>query len=163
MTVIGAECPHNVNDHESITAEGILTTIAGTMGIAGANDVYYATAQPLVVMGPEHARTVAEGGLSKADAKRFLQSHAHLPMGKFSRENIERRLRVTFKEQYGEAGPDAPVFAVKKAENLVIAVIGGAGKHSAYIPTFGSSRPVTRALVRRDGSYAQSVSDFKRS
>ena len=32
VTVVGAECPHNINDHESITAEGILTTIAGTMG-----------------------------------------------------------------------------------------------------------------------------------
>jgi hypothetical protein len=31
VTVIGAECPHNVNDHESITAEGILMTIAGTL------------------------------------------------------------------------------------------------------------------------------------
>ena len=163
VTVIGAECPHNVNDHESITAEGILTTIAGTMGITGANDIYYATAQPLVVMGPEHARTVAQDGLSKADAKRFLQSHANLPMGKFSRENIERRLRITFKDRYADAGPEEPVYMVKHADNIVLVVIGGAGKHSAFIPTFGSSRPVTRALVRRDGAYARSVSDFKRS
>jgi hypothetical protein len=27
VTVIGAECPHNVNDHESLSAQGILTTI----------------------------------------------------------------------------------------------------------------------------------------
>ena len=83
-------------------------------------------------------------------------------MGKFSRENIERRLRVTFKEQYGEAGPDAPVFAVKKAENLVIAVIGGAGKHSAYIPTFGNTRSVTRALKRLDGELVKSIAELKR-
>jgi hypothetical protein len=35
LTVIGAECPHNVNDHESLSAEGILTTIAGTMALTG--------------------------------------------------------------------------------------------------------------------------------
>ena len=38
VTVIAAEGPHNVNDHESITAEGILTTIAGTMTITGSNN-----------------------------------------------------------------------------------------------------------------------------
>ena len=43
-------------------------------------------------------------------------------------------------------------------EDIIIAVIGGAGKHSAYIPTFGATRSVTRALKRRDGAYARSVS-----
>ena len=41
-------------------------------------------------------------------------------------------------------------------------VIGGAGKHSAYIPTFGATRAVTRSLNRRDGTYARFVTDFKR-
>jgi len=75
LTVIGAECPHNVNDHESLTAEGILTTIAGTFATTGNNDVYY-HAQPLIIMGPEHAQTVADGGFSKADARRFLHERA---------------------------------------------------------------------------------------
>ncbi len=162
VTVVGAECPHNVNDHESITAEGILTTIAGTMGIAGSNDVYYA-AQPVVVMGPEHAKTVAAGGYTKADAKRFLQEHANLPLGKFSQENIERRFRVTFKEKYATAGPDALVPMVQRAEDIIIVVIGGAGKHSAYIPTFGATKAVTRALKRKDGQLARSVEEFRRS
>ena len=160
VTVIGAECPHNVNDHESITAEGILTTIAGTMAITGQNDIYY-PAQPLVVMGPEHAKTVADGGLTKADARGFLHAHAHLPLGRFSKENIERRFRVTYRERYADAGPDAPVPVVRRPEDILIVVIGGAGKHSAYIPTFGATLPVTRALKRRDGTYARSVRDFR--
>src|SRR5205807_65660 len=82
VTVIGGENPHNVNDHESISAEGILTTIAGTLATVGNNDVYYATAQPLVIFGPEHAKTVADGGYSKAKAKRFLFERATLTLGK---------------------------------------------------------------------------------
>lgn len=160
VTVVGAECPHNINDHESLTAEGILKTIAGTMGIAGSNDVYYA-AQPVVVMGPEHAHTVAQGGYSKAEAKRFLQKHAHLPLGKFSHENIERRLRVTWKARYENAGLDAPVHLVQNADDIILVVVGGAGKHSAYIPTFGATRSVTRALTRRDGEFARSVEEFR--
>jgi len=162
VTVIGAECPHNVNDHESLTAEGILTTIAGTFATTGNNDVYY-HAQPLIIMGPEHAQTVADGGFSKADARRFLHERAQLPMGRFSKENIERRLRVTWKARLGAAGLDAPVPMVQRPEDILIAVIGGAGKHSAVIPTFGATRAVTRALTTRDGKHAKSVADFRRT
>ncbi|MGE0558834.1 MAG: hypothetical protein AB7E73_15085 [Burkholderiales bacterium] len=161
VTVIGAECLHNVNDHESLSAEGILMTIAGTMATTGNNDVYYA-AQPLVIMSPEHAKTVA-GGFSKAEAKRFLQQHATLPMNKFSRENIERRLKVTYKDLYANAAPDAPVHVLQNAEDLLIAVIGGAGKHSAVVPTFGATKAVTRALKTADGRLAKSVAEFRKA
>jgi hypothetical protein len=162
VTVFGAEPPHNVNDHESLTAEGILTTIAGTMATTGNNDVYYES-EPLLVMGPEHAKTVADGGYSKTAAKRFLQEHATLPLGKFSMENIERRFRVTFKDRYANAETDAAVPIVQRAENIVITVIGGAGKHSAWIPTFGATKSVTRALQRKDGTLAKSVKEFLRA
>ena len=161
VTVVGAEAPHNVNDHESLTAEGILTTIAGTMATTGHNDLFYA-AQPVVVMGPEHAKTVADGGFSKADAKRFLQERATLPLFKFSRENIERRFKITWKERYANATEETSVPAVQRAQDIIIAVIGGAGKHSAYIPTFGATQSVTRALKRTDGTLARSVNDFRK-
>lgn len=53
------------------------------------------------------------------------------------------------------------VFLVQSAYDIIIAVIGGAGKHSAYIPTFGATRSVTRALKRRDGRNADSVEEFR--
>jgi hypothetical protein len=161
VTVIGAECPHNVNDHESLTAEGILTTIAGTMATTGNNDVFY-EAQPLVVFGPEHAKTVADGGFSKADAKRFLHEHATVPMNRFSNENIERRFRGTLKARYGSSPLDTPIPMVQRPENIIIAVIGGAGKHSAIIPTFGATKAVTRELRTQEGQLPKSVKDFRR-
>jgi hypothetical protein len=160
VTVVGAEAPHNINDHESLSAEGILTTIAGTMATTGSNDVFYAS-QPVVVMGPEHAKTVADGGFSKADAKRFLQERATLPLFKFSKENIERRFKVAFKDRYANATEETAVPALQRAEDLIIVVIGGAGKHSAYIPTFGATKSVTRALKTREGTLAKSVKDFR--
>ena len=159
VTVIGAECPHNVNDHESLTAEGVMMTIAGTMGIAGVNDIYY-QAQPLVIMGPEHAKMVA-AGFTKSEAKRFIQQHAHVAVGKLSRENIDRRVKITFKERLANPKPDDVLYAVQRPEDLLIAVIGGAGKHSAYVPTFGATLPVTRALKTADGKLAKSVEDFR--
>ncbi|HEX2826659.1 MAG TPA: hypothetical protein VHP37_09965 [Burkholderiales bacterium] len=162
ITVVGGEPPHNVNDHESLSAEGILTTVAGTMATTGNNDVYY-DAQPLVIFGPEHAKTVADGGYSKAEAKRFLQQHANLAMNRFSKENIERRFRSgPFKARYGEAPLDTLIPMVERAENIIVAVIGGAGKHSAIVPTFGATRSVTLPLRTQEGQLAKSVKDFKR-
>jgi hypothetical protein len=163
VTVVGAEAPHNVNDHESHTAEGICTTIAGTLATTGNNDLYY-DAEPLIVFGPEHAATAAAQGWSKADVRRYIHRRAQLPLGRFSRENIERRLRVAplFEGRYAEAGDDAPVPMLRRPEALMIVVIGGAGKHSAVIPTFGATHAVTRALTTRDGQLARSVEDFRR-
>jgi hypothetical protein len=160
VTVIGAECLHNVNDHESLDGEGVLTTIAGTMCTTGSNDVYY-KAQPLVIMGPEHARAVA-ASYSKAEARKFLQQHATLPVSKFSKDNIERRIKITFKDRLANPKPDDLMYAVQKPEDLLIAVIGGAGKHSAFVPTFGATLPVTRALKTADGKLARSVEDFRK-
>lgn len=160
VTVIGAECPHNVNDHESLTAEGVLTTIAGTMGIAGVNDIYYQS-QPLVIMGPEHAK-MAAAGFTKSEAKRYIQQRAHIAVGKLSQENIDRRVRITFKERLANPKAGDLLYAVQRPEDLLIAVIGGAGKHSAYVPTFGATKPVTRALKTADGKLAKSVEDFRR-
>ncbi len=161
VTVIGGEAPHNVNDHQSITAEGILKMIAGTLATTGNNDVYNVDPKPLVIFGPEHAKTVADEGLTKADVKRFIYEHAQIPLGKFSRENIERRFKVTFKERYANAGVDAPVPIFQRPEDLLVAVIGGPGKHSAIVPTFGATQPVTRALKTRNGEFAKSVNDFR--
>ena len=160
VTVIGAECLHNVNDHESLDGEGVLMTIAGTMCTTGSNDVYY-KAQPLVIMGPEHANAVA-AQYSKAQAKRFLQQHATLPVGRFSKDNIERRIKITFKDRLANPKPDDLMYAVQTPEDILLAVIGGAGKHSAFVPTFGATQPVTRALKTADGRLAKSVEDFRR-
>ncbi|HXF66709.1 MAG TPA: hypothetical protein VNK67_08445 [Burkholderiales bacterium] len=163
VTVFAAEAPHNVNDHESLSAEGVLTSIAGTIAIPGANNIYF-DGEPLVVFGPEHAATVAREGYSKADVKKFFYERARLPLGKLSRENVERRIRVypLYKGEFVHAGPEALVPIIKSPDGVYIAVVGGAGKHSAYVPTFGSSRPVTRALRRRDGEFARSIEDFRR-
>jgi hypothetical protein len=162
VTVIGGECPHNVNDHQSITGTGILKMIAGTLATTGNNDCYNTDAHPMIVIGPEHAKTIAGDGYSKADVKRYIFENAVVPLGRFSDENIERRFRVTWKERYANAGLDAPVTMVQRAEDLLVAVIGGPGKHSAVIPTFGVTVPVTRALKLASGELMRGVEEFRR-
>jgi hypothetical protein len=161
LTVVAAEGPHNVNDHESLTPEGILTMIAGTMAITGSNNAYYA-GQPVLAFGPEHAATAASDGMAKRDVKQWLHDHATIPLAKFSKEGIERRFRRKLAEQYASAPLDAPVHMWAKPDDLIVIVTGGAGKHSQYIPTFGNTRSVTRALKRADGELVRSIRELKR-
>ena len=82
-----------------------------------------------------------------------------------SEENIERRIRQwpVFKGEFVEAGPDRLVPVMKSPDNAVVIVLGGAGKHSAYIPTFGATHPVTKPLKRRNGEFARSVQEFRQN
>ena len=150
VTLVGAEAPHNINDHESTTAGGLLTMIAGTMAQTGQNNVHYA-GEPLLLLCPEHAAAIAAEGYTKDDVKRALHEMARVPLGKFSAENIERRMARKFPLLYKDRPLDTGVTIAKRWEDLMIAVAGGPGKHSMYLPTFGGTRAVTRAVLHGDG------------
>ncbi len=133
----------------------------GPMATTGNNDVYNIDPHPTIVMGPEHAKTIAADGFSKTDVKRYIFENAVLPLQRFSRENIERRFLVTFKDRYDGANSDVPVPMVQRAEDILVVVIGGPGKHSAVIPTFGVTVPVTREIKLANGKCVNSVEEFK--
>jgi hypothetical protein len=150
VTLIGAEAPHNINDHESTSAGGLLMMIAGSMATTGQNNVYYA-GEPLLLLSPEHAATLAAEGYSKDDVRRALYEMAGVPLSRFSRENIERRMYRKFPRRYKDRALDTPVTIAQRWEDIMIAIAGGAGKHSMYVPTFGGTRAVTRPVVHADG------------
>jgi hypothetical protein len=163
VTVFGAESLHNLNDHESITGAGLLKMMAGVVAATGANNLYFDGA-PAFVFGPEHAATIAKDGYAKADVKRYLYENGRVQLGKLSDENIDRRIRQwpVFKGEFTEAGLDRLVPVMKNPDNAYVLVIGGAGKHSAYVPTFGATHPVTLPLKRADGEFAKSINEFRR-
>ncbi len=151
VTVVGGEAPHNINDHESITAGGLLTTVCGSMAEAGQNTVYY-NGEPLLILGPEHAATIAAEGLSKDDVKRHIYDNARIPMTRFSHEIVERRFWRRLPIRYRNTPPDVMVTIAQRPEDVMVMVGGGAGKHSMWVPTFGATRSVTRAILKADGS-----------
>src|SRR5439155_1706638 len=81
VTVFGGEAPHNVNDHVSTGAAGILATVADTAVSLGSNvGWYFSQSQLLIVLGPEHAATIAGDGFTRADVQRYVFEHARLPL-----------------------------------------------------------------------------------
>ncbi len=94
-----------------------------------------------------HARIVAPGDLS---------------LSKFSEENIARRFRAKLGTQYASASLDTLIPMLQVAEDFIVIVVGGAGKHSSYMPTFGTTRAVTWVLTHRDGRFVRSIEELRR-
>lgn len=144
VTVCGAEGPHNVNDHGSTTAEGIVRALAGTAATTGSNNIYLG-GEPLFALGPEHAETVAASGWSKDDLRRALWERARVRIDRFGAENLARFAAVD-PGRFADPPPGAEAVIAARPEDVMIIVVGGPGKHSAFIPTFGSTRSVTVPL-----------------
>lgn len=146
ITMVGGESPQNVNDHESKTGLGILRMIAGTMRSTGMNNSYYRHGQVVVVLSPEHARSIADAGYDREHVQSYLWGEARTPVSYFSRENITQRLQTRFPEEFGEYGAHTLVPVVHDPRNILVCVVGGPGKHSMFIPTFGGTRAVSRVI-----------------
>lgn len=141
VTVCGAEAPHNVNDHGSTSAEAMLAALAGTAATTGNNNVYLG-GEPLIVLGPEHARTIAASGWSKRDLKRAFFERARVRLGAFSPENLARFATID-PVRFRDRSPDDTVSVAVSPDDVMVVVAGGPGKHSAIVPTFGTTRSVT--------------------
>jgi hypothetical protein len=144
VTVCGAEAPHNVNDHASTTPEAMLMALAGTAATTGSNNVYLG-GEPLVILGPEHAQTLALTGWSKAEVKRHLWELIRIRLDRFSAENLARFATID-PAAFANRPGDAEIPWCASPEDLMIIVAGGPGKHSSLVPTFGATRSVTVAI-----------------
>lgn len=138
VTVCGVENPHNINDHTAEDAEDLLTTIAGTIATQGNNNIIYKMGEPLVLIGPEHARIIADGGISKSRVKEIIHEKARVKKNLFSRKHQL--------EQFSEYSDKEPVPVAQTADDYMVVVAGGPGKHSSWCPSFGFTRSVTKAI-----------------
>jgi hypothetical protein len=159
VTVVGAEAPHNINDHGSTDAEGLLRTIAGSMATAGNNNLYW-LGDTFLVLGPEHAAQLAREGLSKNDVKGELHRRARFPGAAMSTGQLAH-LRSWIPEDeraaYADASGSIPL--VRRPEDIHILIAGGPGKHSMWIPTW--FRSATRRITGPGGSPARAITDLR--
>jgi hypothetical protein len=146
VTVFGGEPPHNVNDHVSTTAAGILAAVADTAVSLGSNVGWFMSqSQIMVVLGPEHAATIAGDGLSRRDVQQFVFEHARLPLrllklgGMWGMQDWPAWMLATRDE-------DARMPQVPSPDDVLVLVAGGPGKHSAVVPNCTFSRAVIRPI-----------------
>lgn len=112
----------------------------------------------MLSLGPEHAATIARDGYGKRAIREFIFEHGRFPLGRLGDEY--RRVQVAWHGLVDDAGTMVPI--VESPEAISVIVVGGAGKHSSWQPTFGrQTRPVTRLIARRDGAPLRRLSELR--
>jgi hypothetical protein len=143
VTVVGAAGTHNLNSHAK-DADDLLKVIADSLRFPASND-YHFGGQPWLVMSPEHAEIMKRAGLTKSDVKRRLWEESKMIASRYASKDYVRA-QHTRRPELGQIGPDTLLPISIKAEDIGIIVAGGPGTHSLYVPTFGQTRAVTRAI-----------------
>ncbi len=150
VTVAGVEGPHNVNDHYGKSGEEILLTIAGTIATTGCNNSYLG-GEIIVVLGPEHAEVIERDGFSKEQLKAFLIEHTIIPPWHISESQGQAMADRGPKRFIGTDWREgARMFS--GPGDIMLVVAGAAGRHSAIIPSFGTTRSVTLPVLDAEGN-----------
>jgi hypothetical protein len=144
VTVIAGEAPHNVNDHGSNDAAGVIRQIAGTMATPGSNNVYMKGGDSFVFVGPEHAQQMAAEGIDRDELRRRLFELAQVPHERFGPGHLENLLAGLDGEVRALAAK--AMFVGQSPEDIQVVVVGGDGRHSAWVPTFGMTRSCTEVI-----------------
>jgi hypothetical protein len=142
VTVHCGENPHNFHDMESDAPAPILAKAASVMATLGSNNAPVSSAEFFVVLGPEHAATIAGAGWTRRDVQSCLYEMARLPA-----RVLRGAFAVTqFRPWLASLDDDDPMPITDHPDNVRVLVAGGPGKHSCVIPSWGMTRSVTLPL-----------------
>ena len=143
VTVHCGEAPHNVHDMESDDPARILDKVASAMATTAQNNACISRGEYLVALCPEHAATCAEAGWSRRDVTSYLFERARLPAGELRRA-FALRAWAPWMDRLED---DAPTPMTEHPDNIRVMVVGGPGKHSSVIPSWGMTRSVTLPIL----------------
>ena len=151
--VMAAEAPHSVTNHVANDPQGILDSICSAMSTYAHNNAV-SSGHCAVVLGPEHAATIAKHGWKRNDIKSYLWMYSG---NKFRELAFEHRYGKVYNRSlpvWYRRDLDSHIPAVPSPENIHLFVIGGeAGRFSAFIPGWGHmTSPVLREI---DGAGAR--------
>ena len=146
--VMAAEPPHSVTNHFANDAQGVLDSICSAMSTSCNNNAVSA-GHCAVVLGREHAATIARSGWKRQDIRHYLWAHSGNRWGDLYGNGrygkvYNRNLPVWYKRE-----SDARTPIVPGPDHIHVFVAGGeAGRFSAFIPGWGHmSTPVLRGLA----------------
>jgi len=139
VTVHAGENPHNFHDMESEVPEPILDKGASVMATLGCNNAAIGQGEFFIGLCPEHAQTIANAGWSRRDVQMYLYERARRPAAELRTQFALRAWRP-----WQQSLPDEVLAPMTDSpDNIKVFVVGGAGKHSCVIPSWGMTRSVT--------------------
>jgi hypothetical protein len=138
VTLFAGEPPHGVSEHTARSASTLLKAVTAALATVWSPRTCMAR-EALVVLCPEHVKTIHRDGWSKQDVRQFLFDHTGVPVRRYdSADGGEGTQQVA---SYTEVVIDGEQCYRKFAtpESIHLAVAGGtAGKFSAVIGSWAS-------------------------
>ncbi|HUM15167.1 MAG TPA: hypothetical protein VL086_05720 [Candidatus Nitrosotalea sp.] len=151
VAVLAAEAPQIVADTRSRTAVDLLTTIARSVEVV-AHHKAVGLGDTGLVFSPEHVKTLAADGWSKARAREFLWQRLQKPVrdlvpGRDGGEGLSDEVLATFADG---SRSEMLVPKFQSPENLKLLVAGGpAGRFTAIIPGWPFRNAPSRLVFRK--------------
>lgn len=142
VTIHCGEAPHNVHDMESSDPASVLDKVASAMVSWGSNNAPISQGEFFVALCPEHAALCANAGWSRENVASYLFNRAMVRVGD---------ARAAFKllawaPWQAALDDDDRVSMTEHPDNIKVIVVGGPGKHSSVIPSWGMTKSVTEAI-----------------
>ena len=137
VSLFAAEPPKGVSEHNARDGSVVLKAICRTLATSWSYRVC-AMIEAIVVLCPEHVKTLVRDGFSKQDVREYLFQNSAIPLRHYSDDNGEGTQYVKF---YRESIVDGEPCYLKfrEPEQIRIIVAGGtAGKFSAVISSWAT-------------------------
>lgn len=148
VTLMGVRGMYTIMESTSPTGIQVLRTLVGSLRTTGVSN-YYQTgtgAQLALVLCPEHAAEIHACGLSKQDVREYVFQNARMPLKRL--EGIAHYGNRNWPRWIDETDPDAMVPIVGSADDVLVVVAGGDGRHSAWLAGWGVTRRTTQEIER---------------
>jgi hypothetical protein len=122
--VMAAEAPHSVTDHHCNDPQGILDTMCSAMSTIASNTAVL-SGHCAVVLGLEHARTIARLGWSRNDIKSYLCLNSGNRFDAISRSHRYGKVYNRNLPKWYKREPDSRIPIVESPDRIHLFVIGG--------------------------------------
>ena len=139
VTVHCGEAPHNFHDMESSDPAAILDKAASAMASLGSNHAPISSGEFFVMLCPEHAAACAAAGWTRQHVASYLHQRARIRAGD-ARAAFALRAWAPWLDALAD---DELMPVTEHADNIKIVVVGGPGKHSSVIPSWGMTASAT--------------------
>jgi hypothetical protein len=134
----------NVFDSESRSAEGLLRTLAGSIGIQGTNNFVSGGQGVLfVLLSPEWAATIHDAGWTKQAMREYLWETSAIPLDQFS-PDVAKSIETKYKKSYMV---DGRVRVTELVDRIHFVVVGGHGRHTTLVFS-PHNAPLMKRIVR---------------
>ncbi len=153
ITLFAGHSPFQINDHASRGAEELVASIGWTMAALWNHKNFPLFSDTVLVLCPEHVKTIAEDGWSKEDVKRFLYEKIRRPLKDLrpGRDGGEGAgVSMIGPSRGEEASEDSLIPKFRSPESITIIVAGGtAGRFSVAVPGWAGGGGYSRMVTKR--------------